>query len=117
MRDNFPRKYSSFYQRHGLDLAGLQVKPGKTFHWFGKYEVIMNRRTLATELGVFETFSPDLPDAARSLPFVLLANIAPSLQHHVLAQMCKAKFFAADTMDLWLNIAMPDLLRLAKIPE
>jgi cytidine kinase len=44
----------------------------------------------------------------------LLANIAPALQHHVLDQMRKPKFVAADTMDLWLNIAMPDLLRLLK---
>ncbi len=113
--EDFPKKYTALYQRHGLDLAGLQVKPGKTFHWAGEYEVNLNkRRTLATELGVFETFSPDLPEAYRTSPFVLLANIAPALQHHVLDQMKKPKFIAADTMDLWLNIAMPDLLRLLK---
>jgi sugar/nucleoside kinase (ribokinase family) len=113
--DDFPKKYTALYRKHGLDLAGLQVKPGKTFHWSGEYEVNMNRRqTLATELGVFETFSPLLPDAYRSTPFVLLANIAPALQHHVLDQMKKPKFVAADTMDLWLNIALPDLLRLLK---
>lgn len=113
--DDFPRKYTALYQQHGLDLAGLQVKPGKTFHWSGEYEINMNRRrTLATELGVFETFSPELPEAYRTTPFVLLANIAPALQHHVLDQMKKPKFVAADTMDLWLNIAMPDLLRLLK---
>jgi sugar/nucleoside kinase (ribokinase family) len=45
---------------------------------------------------------------------VLLANIAPALQHHVLNQMQRPKFIAADTMDLWLNIALPDLLKLIK---
>lgn len=113
--EDFPRKYTALYRRHGLDLRGLQVKPGKTFHWSGEYEVNMNRRrTLATELGVFETFTPDLPDAHRALPFVLLANIAPALQLHVLDQMRRPKFVAADTMDLWLNIALNDLLRLLK---
>lgn len=113
--EDFPRKYTALYRRHGLDLRGLQVKPGKTFHWSGEYEVNMNRRrTLATELGVFETFTPDLPDAHRALPYVLLANIAPALQHHVLDQMRRPKFVAADTMDLWLNIALNDLLRLLK---
>jgi len=63
---------------------------------------------------VFETFSPDLPAGYQRSPFVLLANIAPALQHHVLDQMRKPKFVAADTMDLWLNIAMADLLRLLK---
>ena len=94
--EDFPKKYTALYQRHGLDLAGLQVKPGKTFHWAGEYEVNMNkRRTLATELGVFETFSPDLPEAYKTSPFVLLANIAPALQHHVLDQMKKPKFIVA----------------------
>jgi len=113
--DDFPKKYTALYRRHGLDLGGLQVRTGKTFHWSGEYEVNMNRRrTLATELGVFETFSPELPETYRTTPFVLLANIAPVLQHHVLDQMKKPKFVAADTMDLWLNIAMKDLLRLLK---
>jgi sugar/nucleoside kinase (ribokinase family) len=113
--EDFPRKYLTLYRRHGIDLAGLQVKPGKTFHWAGEYEVNMNnRRTLATELGVFETFSPDLPAAWRSTPYVLLANIGPDLQHHVLDQMRRPKFVVADTMDLWINIAKPSLLRLLK---
>ncbi len=62
---------------------------------------------LLTELGVFETFTPTLPEAYRNAPYVLLANIAPALQHHVLDQMQRPKFVAADTMDLWLNIALP----------
>jgi len=113
--EDFPKKYLQLYRRHGIDLEGLQIKPGKTFHWAGEYEQNMNRRcTLTTELGVFETFSPDLPASYQQSPFVLLANIAPALQHHVLDQMRRPKFVAADTMDLWLNIAMADLLRLLK---
>lgn len=112
---DFPKRYLQLYERHRIDLAGLQIKPGKTFHWSGEYEQNMNRRrTLATELGVFETFSPELPASYQRSPYVLLANIAPSLQHHVLDQMKRPKFVAADTMDLWLNIAMKDLLRLIK---
>ena len=113
--DDFPRRYLQLYKRHGIDLGGLQVLPGKTFHWSGEYELNMNqRRTLLTELGVFETFTPTLPKAHQTSPFVLLANIAPSLQHHVLDQMQRPKFVAADTMDLWLNIALPDLIKLLK---
>jgi sugar/nucleoside kinase (ribokinase family) len=111
--DDFPKKYVALYRRHRIDLAGLQMLPGKTFHWSGEYEVNMNnRRTLRTELGVFETFTPTLPKAYQASPFVLLANIAPGLQHHVLNQMKRPKFVVADTMDLWLNIALPDLLKL-----
>jgi sugar/nucleoside kinase (ribokinase family) len=113
--EDFPKKYVSLYQKHGIDLTGLQIKPGKTFHWSGEYEVNMNnRRTLLTELGVFETFSPELPRAYQKSQFVLLANIAPALQMHVLNQMHRPKFVVADTMDLWLNIAFDDLIKLLK---
>jgi sugar/nucleoside kinase (ribokinase family) len=111
--DDFPKKYLDLYRRHKIDLAGLQMLPGKTFHWSGEYEANMNnRRTLLTELGVFENFTPHLPDAHKASPFVLLANIAPALQHHVLDQIRRPKFVVADTMDLWLNIALNDLLKL-----
>lgn len=112
---DFPKRYLQLYREHRIDLEGLQIAAGKTFHWSGEYEVNMNnRRTLATELGVFEHFTPRLPDSQRATPFVLLANIAPSLQSHVLDQMRRPKFVIADTMDLWLNIAMADLLKLLK---
>ena len=111
--DDFPKPYLQLYRRHKIDLEGLQILPGKTFHWSGEYEANMNhRRTLLTELGVFETFTPTLPKAHQAVPFVLLANIAPALQLHVLDQMRQPKFVVADTMDLWLNIALVDLLRL-----
>src|SRR6059058_5147982 len=113
--EDFPRRYLALYRRHGVDLAGLQIAAGKTFHWAGEYELNMNnRRTLKTELGVFETFSPKLAPALQRIPYVLLANIAPTLQHHVLDQIQRPKFVVADTMDLWLNIALDDLLKLVK---
>src|SRR5439155_12973380 len=113
--DDFPRRYLQLYKRHRIDLEGLQVLRGKTFHWSGEYEANMNqRRTLLTELGVFENFTPTLPNSHQNAPFVLLANIAPSLQHHVLNQMQRPKFVVADTMDLWLNIALADLLKLLR---
>ena len=113
--EDFPKKYIELYRRHKIDLAGLQILPGKTFHWSGEYEDNMNhRRTLTTELGVIESFAPKLPAAYQHTPFVLLGNIAPALQISVLDQMKKPKFVVADTMDLWLNIALADLLKLLK---
>jgi sugar/nucleoside kinase (ribokinase family) len=113
--EDFPKKYLALYQRHHIDVTGLQILPGKTFHWSGEYELNMNnRRTLLTELGVFESFTPVLPPAQQATPYVLLANIAPALQLHVLEQVRRPKFVVADTMDLWLNIAFDDLIKLLK---
>jgi sugar/nucleoside kinase (ribokinase family) len=89
-----------------VDIEGLLVVRGETFRWSGVYEQNMDhRRTLSTELGVFASFSPELPDSYRSSPYVFLANIHPALQLHVLAQAKKPKFVLLDTMDLWINTA------------
>ena len=59
---DFPKGYIQLYKRHRINLEGLQIRAGKTFHWSGEYEANMNnRRTLLTELGVFETFTPTKP--------------------------------------------------------
>ncbi len=110
---DFPKEHVDFFGSRNIDLAGLQVEEGKTFRWSGEYHWDLNTRdTLSVELNVFEHFTPALPEAYLNTPFVLLANIAPSLQSHVLDQMCKPRFVIADTMDLWINIAKDDLVRL-----
>jgi sugar/nucleoside kinase (ribokinase family) len=114
--DDFPSKYIQLFRKHNVCVDGIErVKGGQTFHWSGEYEVNMNnRRTLNTVLGVIEGWSPKLPGEYEKSPFVLLANISPAVQHTVLDQISKPKFVVADTMDLWLNVALADLLRLMK---
>jgi len=109
---DFPAAFVDAYKRFGVDLAGLSLVRGRTFRWSGVYEANMiDRRTLSTELNVFASFSPELPDAYKSAPFLLLGNIAPALQLHVLEQVSKPKFVIADTMDLWINTAKKSLLQ------
>jgi sugar/nucleoside kinase (ribokinase family) len=112
---DFPEKCRALYRHFNIDLQGLQTVPGETFRWSGVYEANMdNRRTLSTELNVFANFSPKLPDLYRDVPFLFLANISPSLQEHVLDQVKSPRFVLMDTMDLWINIARDDLLRVIK---
>lgn len=109
---DFPDAHVELYRKFGIDLSGLHREPGKTFRWSGVYEQDMiNRRTLSTELNVFEKFSPELPAFYRKAPCVMLGNISPDLQLHVLDQMEDAKFVVADTMDLWIRIARDALLK------
>ncbi len=111
--EDFPPEHLEFFQKRGIDLAGLQQVPGKTFRWSGKYHWDMNsRETLSVALNVFETFSPELPEVYRAADIALLANIAPGLQHHVLDQISDPRFIIADTMDLWIETAREELLRL-----
>jgi sugar/nucleoside kinase (ribokinase family) len=108
---DFPESHVEVYRGFGIDLRGLQTAEGKTFRWSGVYEKDMNnRRTLSTDLNVFGSFMPRLPEEYTKAPFLFLANISPELQLHVLSQTRSAKFVAADTMDLWINIAPHPLM-------
>lgn len=111
--DDFPQEYLEDLKKREIDLTGLQVAKGKTFRWSGEYFNNMNdRKTHSTDLNVFADFTPTLPEAYRQLPFILLANIGPDLQLHVLDQLEAPRFVIADTMNLWINIAREDLMKL-----
>ncbi|MFZ5806334.1 MAG: PfkB family carbohydrate kinase [Verrucomicrobiota bacterium] len=113
--NDFPKKYIELFKKRKVDLRGLEIADGLTFRWSGIYEKNMNnRRTLSIALNVFEHFNPKLPTTYRETPYVLLGNIAPSLQLRVLEQMKKPAFIAADTMDLWIDTARADLMKLLR---
>jgi sugar/nucleoside kinase (ribokinase family) len=108
--DDFPSSEFEFWKSRQIDAEGVQRVPGKTFRWSGEYAWDLNtRETRSVELNVFEHFRPDLPQSYRETDFVLLANIAPALQAHVLDQMQRPRFVVADTMDLWIETTRADL--------
>jgi len=113
--DDFPPQHRELFVTRKIDLTGLETAVGQTFCWSGEYEQNMNnRKTLSVALNVFEKFQPKLPESYRTTPYVLLGNIAPSLQRSVCQQVRKPKFVVADTMDLWISMARADLLELLK---
>ncbi len=86
--EDFPPSYRDVLAKRGVDLAGLQVTGGRTFRWEGIYGADLNdRTTVATELNVFESFHPILPESYRQSRAVFLANIDPVLQEEVLDQL------------------------------
>lgn len=112
---DFPERYHAAFRTFRIDRQGLQVADGRTFRWSGVYERnLNNRHTLSTDLNVFADFVPDLPPAYRASPFLFLANIAPELQFQVLSQMRAPRFVAADTMNLWIKMSRPALLKLIR---
>ncbi|OGS22456.1 MAG: sugar kinase [Elusimicrobia bacterium RIFOXYA2_FULL_39_19] len=115
---DFPQEHVKLLKKHNIDTAGLEKQEGKTFRWSGVYEVDMNnRRTLSTDLNVFETFSPKIPKEYLGIQNVFLANIDPSLQYEVLMQVSKKgrpKFVALDTMNLWIQNKKNELIKVLK---
>ncbi len=109
---DFPQAFRDTWTDMSIDLEGLQTVEGKTFRWGGVYHENMDHRdTLFTDLGVFESFSPELPEDYQEAPYLFLGNIHPALQLHVLEQTRNPKFVLIDTMDLWINIAKAELAK------
>ena len=112
--EDFPKQGLADLKSRGVNLDALEVNPaGKTFRWKGKYHDNMNGRdTLDTQLGVFEAFDPKLPEHYQDTEYLFLANIVPALQLKVLEQMrTRPKLVGLDSMDLWINIAREDLVK------
>ncbi|HJL18300.1 MAG TPA: PfkB family carbohydrate kinase [Sandaracinaceae bacterium LLY-WYZ-13_1] len=101
---DFPDEEVEMLESKGIDVSGLEVVNGKTFHWEGRYsEDLTSRESIKTELNVFGDFHPKIPDAFRDTPYVMLGNIHPSLQLEVLEQMRDPKLVIADTMNFWIE--------------
>ncbi|HLQ31046.1 MAG TPA: PfkB family carbohydrate kinase [Chloroflexota bacterium] len=107
--DDFPEQHVEFLRGRGVDVRGLQRRPGQTFHWAGRYEYdnLNNAQTLDTQLGLFASFDPQLPDDYRSADCVFLANIDPALQLKVLEQVRQPKLAALDSMNFWITSNKP----------
>ena len=111
--EDFPQETVRMFQEKGIDIQGLKVEKGKTFHWEARYGDDPNQRTtIKTELNVFKDFSPELPLEYQEADLVFLANIDPDLQDDILAQVKKPKLVAMDTINLWIQSKPASLLRI-----
>jgi len=107
---DFPKEHVEFLASRDIGLDGLEHRAGKTFRWKGEYGWDLNEaHTLATELNVFESFNPKVPDALKKPDWLFLGNIDPELQLAVLDQVQRPKLVAADTMNYWIS-GKPDAL-------
>ena len=109
--DDFSKDHIKMLEDHDIDHEGLQiVEGGKTFRYGCRYHYDLNTRdSLFTDLNVFESFNPIIPDKNKKASFVILGNIAPKLQTSVLEQLDNPKFIVCDTMNFWINGALDDL--------
>ena len=115
---DFPEKHVKLLKSRRVDLQGLERVPGRTFRWEGFYDYDLNKaHTLKTELGVFETFSPEIPPEYRDAEVVFLANIDPVLQRNILSQVTAPKLVAADTMNFWIENKRSELLETLKLVD
>lgn len=109
--EDFPKKHLDWLSQRKIDVTGVKIAAGKTFHWVGAYDTNLNEaKTLSTALNVFEHFDPRLSDAQKSARYVFLANIDPVLQQSVMDQVREPKLVACDSMNFWIA-GKPDELK------
>ncbi len=101
--EDFPAAHREVFERHRVDVSGLEVAPGRTFRWSGEYGAELGHaHTLETQLNVFSSFHPKLAAQHRGAAYVFLANIDPDLQLEVLGQMRRPLLSLSDTMNYWI---------------
>ncbi len=116
--EDFPDKHVNFLKMREIDVRGLERAEGKTFRWKGQYGYALNEaETLDTQLNVFESFRPDIPDEYKDSQVVFLANIDPDLQRDVLRQVDNPKLVAADTMNFWIEGKRESLMETLKLVD
>ncbi len=102
--DDFPQEMMSYFEKRGVDVAGVKIEKGKTFHWEGRYDSNLNqRKTIKTELNVFKNFKPVLPPDYRQADIIFLGNVDPDQQEAIVAQAKRPKLVAMDTINLWIK--------------
>lgn len=115
--DDFPQAHLDLLTSKNIDISGIEiVKGGKTFFWSGLYHNDLNSRdTLVTELNVLTDFQPKVPQNFQDADVVMLGNLHPLVQSSVLDQMeKKPKLVVLDTMNFWMDCALPELLDVIK---
>ncbi|MGH7818830.1 MAG: PfkB family carbohydrate kinase, partial [Candidatus Binatia bacterium] len=113
--EDFPEEELAFLRSRGIDLEGVEIAPGRTFRWTGRYHEDMNLRdTLDLQLNVFSEFTPKLPRSYRDAEICFLAVIHPDQQLAVLDQLRGPLLVGVDTMNHWITETRSGLERLLR---
>ena len=113
--EDFGPKQEAVFHARKIDTRGIEREVGKSFFWKGSYLDNLNEaKTHQTDLNVFASFEPKIPEVYRDSKFLFLANIDPVLQRRVREAMPDVKLVAGDTMNYWIKDHRAALLEVLK---
>ena len=112
--NDFPKKYHNLLAKH-LDLSGLTVEKGKTFHYDSSYDrTLSTRKTLKTDLNVLKNFKPTVPEEYKKSQFIYLANNDPEQNTKLIKEFDKVKFSMCDTIEFWISTKRNAVINMIK---
>jgi sugar/nucleoside kinase (ribokinase family) len=115
---DFPDEHLTFFQKRGMNTAGIQKLDGNTFHWKGYYKADMNQAfTVSTDLNVLLQFDPQIPAEAKNSKIVFLANIDPVLQKKAIEQFNNPELIVLDSMNYWIENHLDSLKETLKLVD
>jgi fructose-1-phosphate kinase PfkB-like protein len=114
--EDIPKSFFDIFKGRDIDTTGLEIRKGsKTFRWHGSYVKDLNEAvSVQTDLNILGEQGPKIPPGFVDSKYVFLANSHPILQQQLLASLKAPKLIVADTMNLWINVERPELLKLLK---
>jgi sugar/nucleoside kinase (ribokinase family) len=114
--EDFGAVEEAVFTARKIDIRGIEHAAGKTFRWGGSYTDNLNEaKTSFTDLNVFESFHPQIPNEYADSEFLFLANIQPTLQANVRRSMKAVEMTGCDTMNYWISSARSELTETLKL--
>jgi len=115
--EDAPGEMFQIFGDQDVDTTGLEIRKGsKTFRWHGSYVKDLNEAvSVQTDLNILAEAAPKIPDKFLDSKYVFLANTHPVLQQQMACCLKAPKLIVADTMNLWINTARPELLKTLKM--
>jgi sugar/nucleoside kinase (ribokinase family) len=116
--NDFPQEYTDYLKSKGMNVDGIKIADGKTFHWSGYYEGDMGQaHTRLTDLNVLLEFDPVIPDSAKNSKIVFMANIDPVLQKKAIEQFNNPECVILDSMNFWIENNLNELKETLKLVD
>jgi len=97
--------------RTRLDCEGVEQADGQTFHYVSELDETLTLRTpVLTELNTYGDWTPKVPESYKGMKLNFIGNVHPVHQLSILDQLGHPEFTVIDTIKLWMDTAMTELL-------
>lgn len=94
-----------------LNCEGIEQAEGLTFHYVSKLDETLTIRTpVLTELNTYGDWVPKIPDSYKGRKLNFIGNVHPAHQLSILEQLDHPEFTVIDTIKLWMDTAMNELM-------